>query len=103
MVVVLGAIAFRRAGTTVNPLHPENASALVVRGIYRLTRNPMYLGMLILLVGWAVLLANFIPWIFLPGFVLYMNRFQIGPEERMLASMFGNDFTLYRSRVRRWL
>lgn len=103
VIAALGGIAFRRAGTTVNPLHPENMSALVVGGIYRVTRNPMYLGMLLMLVGRAIWLANVIPWVLLPGFVAYMNRFQIGPEERALASMFGADFAKYRTRVRRWL
>jgi len=103
VVAVLGVIAFRRAKTTVNPLHPENMSALVMGGIYRATRNPMYLGMLLTLAGWAVWLGAITPWLLLPGFIAYMNRFQIGPEERMLASMFGADFDMYRSRVRRWL
>ena len=103
VIAALGGIAFRRAGTTVNPLHPENASDLVVGGIYRLTRNPMYLGMLLMLVGWAIWLGNVVPWLLLPGFVAYMNRFQIIPEERALTSMFGKEFALYRARVRRWL
>lgn len=103
VVAVLGVIAFRRAKTTVNPLHPENMSALMVGDIYRFTRNPMYLGMLLTLAGWAVWLGTITPWLPLPLFIVYMNRFQIMPEERVLAAMFGNEFAAYRARVRRWI
>ena len=103
VIAVLGIVAFRRAKTSVNPLHPEKMSALVSGGVYRFTRNPMYLGLLLTLVGWAIGLGDFIPWLLLPGFIVYINRFQIGPEERALAAMFGAEFVLYRTRVRRWV
>lgn len=63
----------------------------------------MYLGFLLGLIGWAIFLSNFLALIFLPIFVLYLNRFQIGPEERALVSVFGHEFAAYRSKVRRWL
>ncbi len=103
IVAALGIVSFRRARTTVNPLHPDRASALVVSGIYRITRNPMYLGFLIVLAGWAVFLANGLAAALLPAYVVLMNRLQIVPEERILAEKFGADFAAYRSRVRRWL
>ena len=98
-----GVVSFRRAKTTVNPLKPEQASSLVTSGIYRWSRNPMYVGFALFLVAWAAWLAS--PWTLLgvAGFVLYMNRFQIGPEERALASLFGIDFNHYCASVRRWL
>lgn len=99
----LGVASFRRAGTTVNPLTPGSSSSLVVSGIYTRTRNPMYLGFLLILVGWAIFLSNALAFFFLPMFVLYMNRFQIEPEERALTSLFGQEFVVYKSRVRRWL
>jgi protein-S-isoprenylcysteine O-methyltransferase Ste14 len=102
-VCVMGIVEFRRAGTTVNPLKPSQSSSLVVSGIYRLTRNPMYLGFLLCLAGWALLLSNVLAFVFLPIFVLYLNRFQILPEERALATLYGEQFTAYRERVRRWL
>jgi protein-S-isoprenylcysteine O-methyltransferase Ste14 len=102
-VSVLGVASFRRARTTVNPLKPERSSCLVTSDIYRYTRNPMYLGLLLILLGWAVFLANLVAFIFLPGFIAYLNRFQIRPEERVLASVFGQDFANYRSKVRQWL
>ena len=103
VVSALGVVSFRRAGTTINPIKPETAGSLVVSGIYRRTRNPMYLGFLLGLAGWAVFLSNALAFIFLPVFVLYLNRFQIRPEERALASLFGIDFAAYQSKVRRWL
>ena len=102
-VAMLGVASFRRARTTVNPLQPEKSTALVMSGIYRYTRNPMYLGLLLVLLGWAFFLANALAFVFLPVFILYMNRFQIEPEERVLASVFGQDFMAYLSKVRRWL
>ena len=98
-----GVVAFRRANTTVNPMKPDTTSSLVVSGIYRYTRNPMYLGFLLLLMAWAAALSNVLPLASLLAFVLYMNRFQIVPEERMLASRFAQDYAEYRARVRRWL
>lgn len=102
-VAVAGVVSFRLAKTTVNPLKPATASSLVVSGIYRLTRNPMYLGAFIVLIGWAVFLANALAFLFSVTFVLYLSRFQIAPEERALASLFGPEFTAYCARVRRWI
>jgi protein-S-isoprenylcysteine O-methyltransferase Ste14 len=103
VIALLGVISFRRAKTTVNPLHPEAASALVVSGIYRLTRNPMYLGLLLLLLGWAMFLANALTLVFPAVYVPLMNRLQILPEEKALAEKFGSGFADYQSKVRRWL
>lgn len=102
-VALLGVLAFRRSGTTVDPTRPGRASSFVSSGVYRITRNPMYLGMAMALAAWAIFLAA--PWAFVgPVFwVLYMNRFQVGPEERILAEMFGEEYTKYLATVRRWL
>lgn len=98
-----GVGAFRRASTTVNPTTPGAASMLVTRGVYRISRNPMYVGFLLLLLGWAVFLGHGLAYAFPPAFVLYMNRFQIRPEERALSARFGSDYLDYRQAVRRWL
>jgi len=103
VIIALGVVSFRRARTTVNPLKPGSASSLVVSGIYRRTRNPMYLGFLLGLTGWASFLSNALAFILLPGFVFYLNRFQIRPEEKALASVFGAEFAAYQSTVHRWL
>lgn len=101
---VAGIREFRALRTTVNPLRPEEASTMVTGGVYRHTRNPMYLGMLCLLAAWAAWLGRLSPLIVgLPAFVLYMNRFQIRPEERALARRFGPAFAEYAARVRRWI
>ena len=94
---------FRKAHTTVNPLQPEQVASMVTSGVFRHTRNPMYLGMLCLLAAWGVWLGRAVPLIVLPVFVLYMNRFQIRPEERALARRFGTRFDEYARRVRPWI
>jgi protein-S-isoprenylcysteine O-methyltransferase Ste14 len=99
----LGVRAFRRAKTTVNPNRPDAATTIVTRGVYRYTRNPMYVGLTFLLLAWATYLA--VPWGFSgPAvFVLFTTRFQIIPEERALLAKFGNEYSVYKTRVRRWL
>jgi protein-S-isoprenylcysteine O-methyltransferase Ste14 len=102
-IAIGGVMSFRRAKTTVNPLKPESSAALVCTGVYSFTRNPMYLGMSLVLLAWSVYLAP--PWS-LPGPVLfawYITRFQILPEERALERLFGTAFAEYKNRVRRWL
>lgn len=100
---LLGLLAFRAARTTVNPLAPGRAAALVTGGVYRITRNPMYLGMALLLLAWAVYLSAWPAFAGPVAFVLYITRFQIRPEERVLQAKFGDAFTHYAERVRRWL
>ena len=102
-IALAGVLAFRRARTTVNPLAPQRASQLVVVGIYRRTRNPMYLGMLLVLAGWGVCLGNALAFLALPLFVLTLNRLQIKPEERALRERFGEAYLSYMQRVRRWV
>jgi protein-S-isoprenylcysteine O-methyltransferase Ste14 len=98
-----GFAAFGRAKTTVNPVNIEAASALVTDGVFRYTRNPMYVGLTALLAAWAALLAA--PWALLGpvAFVLFITRFQIIPEERVLRAKFGGAYDSYLKRVRRWL
>ena len=98
-----GAVAFRKYRTTVNPMHPESTTALVTTGIYSFTRNPMYVGLLLVLAAWAAWLSNLLALVILPVFVAYVSRFQIVPEERALAARFGEQFALYCRRVRRWV
>lgn len=103
LVALAGIVGFHRHRTTVNPHTPERTTTLVTSGIYRHTRNPMYLGLLLVLAGWAAWLANAASLPLLAVFVLYLNRYQIGPEERTLALRFGEAFNDYRAAVRRWL
>jgi protein-S-isoprenylcysteine O-methyltransferase Ste14 len=94
---------FVRAGTTVDPLKPEAATALVTSGIYGWTRNPMYLGLSIVLLGWAIRLGTLSPFAGPLLFVPLIERAQILPEERALRVVFGKDYEQYCRRVHRWL
>jgi len=94
---------FFRARTTVNPMRPEKSKVLVATGMYKFTRNPMYLGMLLLLVGWTFWIGNLIGLPMLFVFVWYLTRFQIKPEEHALTELFGEQYNEYMRQVRRWL
>jgi len=102
-VVTLGFVEFRRARTTIDPVDITAASSLVTSGVFRLTRNPMYLGFTLLLIGWAVYLSS--PWTVVGPivFVLFIQRFQIQPEERVMRQKFGDAYVNYVEAVRRWL
>lgn len=102
---LLASAAFRffKQKTSINPHHPEQASDLVHSGVYKYTRNPMYLGMASLLSAWAIVLGSRLTLLGLPLFVLYLTRFQIQPEERALQHAFGQAYLDYQARVRRWL
>lgn len=101
--ITAGEIPFLLLKTTMNPEKPEKASTLVVSGIYRITRNPMYVGLVFLLLAWAVWLMNFFSMIIVIFFQLYMTIFQIIPEERALNKLFPNKYRDYCKKVRRWL
>lgn len=94
---------FGAAKTTVSPLKPEKASTLVTNGIYDLTRNPMYLGLAIMLAGLAVKIGNPSNILLIAGFVMYINEFQIKPEENALRQKFGAAFEEYCRQTRRWI
>ena len=100
---LLPKLRFSRAGTTVNPMRPQATRHLVTGGLHRYSRNPMYLGQLLLLGAWAIFLANGLAIALPPLFALYITRFQILPEERALAATFGDAYAGYRRKVRRWL
>lgn len=94
---------FRQAGTSVHPLRLERNRALVTDGIYRYTRNPMYLGMLLILAGFAIRLGSLSPFLLLPLYVYVLQHCQIIHEERFLAAQYGGTYQDYRAQVRRWL
>jgi protein-S-isoprenylcysteine O-methyltransferase Ste14 len=100
---LVGVLSFRRHRTTINPLHPEKTSRLVTGGVYRISRNPMYVGMALLLLAWAVYLESPAALLGPIAFIAYITRFQIIPEEILLAQHFAEEFSAYRQRVRRWL
>jgi protein-S-isoprenylcysteine O-methyltransferase Ste14 len=100
---IAGVVSFKKAATTVNPLKPETASLLVTSGVYKYSRNPMYVGLVLLLLAWNVYLSTQLSLFGIMGFMLYMNRYQIKPEESALTTLCGREFTTYQAQVRRWL
>lgn len=94
---------FFRARTTPNPMKPQNSSQLVTAGLYRYTRNPMYVGMLVMLLGWAIYLGSISPLLVLPLFIWVINTQQILPEEALLTEKFGASYQAYLQSVPRWL
>ena len=101
--LLAGLYEFQKAKTSVNPTTPAAASTIVASGVYRISRNPMYVGFLLALTGWAIFLSHPLSFLLLPVVVVYMNRFQIMPEERVLSAKFGKEYERYKQGVRRWL
>ncbi len=95
--------SFVAVKTTINPLRPARASHLVTTGVFAWSRNPIYLGDLLLLAALALWLGHVAAFVLLPLFVVYLNRFQIIPEEQALAGLFGDEYVSYKARVRRWV
>ncbi len=100
---ISGILSFRKAVTTIDPHKPEATRTLVTTGVYSLSRNPMYLGLLLGLIAWSIYLGNIISAVFLITFVLVVARLQIMPEERILTENFGEEYIDYRENVRRWI
>ncbi|WP_317932490.1 isoprenylcysteine carboxylmethyltransferase family protein [Halioxenophilus sp. WMMB6] len=96
-------IAFRRAKTTINPLTPNASSQLVTAGLYRYSRNPMYVGLCLQLLAWATFLAAPLALLGVVLFILLVSYLQILPEERALNARFGDDYRRYLSQTKRWL
>ena len=103
LVALAGIVAFRKAKTTLNPTTPEKSSYLVSGGIFRVTRNPMYLGMQLILIAAIFKLGNYYGFIAAAFFNLYITQFQIKPEERIIETIFGEQYLHYKKKVRRWL
>ena len=103
MVDIAALIKFKSAETTINPLTPDKSSSLVISGIYQYSRNPMYLGLLLLLSAWALYHGNFLGFVVLPVFVYYITVFQIMPEELVMQQRFTDQYSAYKAKVRRWL
>lgn len=103
VVALAGIWQFHQAKTTVDPTKPEKASQLVTGGIYSVTRNPMYLAMQLIIIAAIFKFGNFLAFVVLPLFILYITQFQIKPEERIIEGIFGDEYLAYKNRVRRWL
>lgn len=100
---LVAVIVFKRSNTTVDPRNPSRTARLVNSGIYSVSRNPMYLGVLLMLFGWGLYLGNILSILCPFIFIAYITRFQIIPEERLLEAKFGEEFLRYKNTARRWL
>ena len=103
IIIILSMYKFRKIKTTISPLRPNKTSSLVKSGIYEYTRNPMYLGLLLMLFSLALFLKNFISFLILPLFILFITKNQILPEEEALENIFGEEYKNYKNKVRRWI
>tara|TARA_A100000164_G_C21924563_1_gene782373 strand:+ start:1803 stop:2207 length:405 start_codon:yes stop_codon:yes gene_type:complete len=103
IIIILGINKFRLSKTTISPLKPSKTSYLVNDGIYSYTRNPMYLGLLLILLSIAIYLKNYISLLFIPLFILFITKNQILPEEKTLENIFGERYKNYKNKVRRWI
>ena len=98
-----GVFSFLKEKTTVNPIEPEKATSLVDSGVYKISRNPMYLALALVLIAFSVYLKSLWSLIIVLLFMVYMTRFQIFPEERAMIKLFGEEYADYMKRVRRWI
>ena len=96
-------LLFFKKHTTPNPMKPENTTGIVTNGLYKVSRNPMYVGLLTILTGYAIWLGSLTPFFVLPLFYLLITEMQIKPEEEILEKKFGQEYLDYKMRVRRWL
>ena len=103
IIILFAIILFKKYQTTITPLNPFNATKLMTDGIYKFSRNPMYLGLLLMLVGISTILNPIGGFFLIPLFVLYLNLFQIIPEENAMADLFKDEFLDYKKNVRRWI
>ena len=104
LIIILSAIIlFKKYQTTITPLNPSNATKLITDGIYKFSRNPMYLGLLLVLVGISIIINLTGGFFFIILFILYINLFQIIPEENAMVDLFKDEFLEYKKNVRRWI
>ena len=101
--IISAVIQFINRKTTVNPTKPHKTSTLVITGTYKITRNPMYLGMLLIIISFALYNASIISIILIPLFIFYINKFQIEPEEFEMRKKFGKEYEDYCKKVDRWI
>jgi len=102
VIALVALIQFFKLRTTIDPTRPSKTTKLVDKGIYAFSRNPMYLALLLVLLAWGIWLGNAFNTLLAAGFVAYMNRFQVVPEEEALTAIFGKEYRQYCIKVRRW-
>lgn len=103
LIPLVANLSFRKASTTINPLKPDSASALVTTGVFAYSRNPMYLGMLLILCGLVFYWSYYLSFFWVIAFFAYITAFQIKPEEQAMATLFAAEYEQYKLTTRRWL
>lgn len=103
MIIFIAARQFKAVNTTINPIKPEKASVLVNKGIFSYSRNPMYLGMLLIIIGFSIIHNLLAIIVIMPIWIIYMTYFQIIPEEEAMEILFEEDFVNYCKKTRRWI
>lgn len=103
IIIAFAVFKFAKTKTTVDPTKPSKTSSLVISGIYRITRNPMYLGMLFLIISFTFYKLSLVGSIVIPSFIFYINKYQIEPEEYEMRKKFGENFEDYCKKVDRWI
>jgi len=103
LAIIIANIQFKKVATTINPFTPKTTSTLVTTGIFAYSRNPMYLGMALILTGICIYLGSWLGLVAIPAFIQYIDRFQIIPEETALKGLFPQPFSEYCTQVRRWV
>ena len=103
IIILFAIILFKKYQTTITPLNPSNATKLITDGIYKFSRNPMYLGLLLVLLGISIIINLTGGFFLIPLFILYLNLFQIIPEENAMVDLFKGEFLKYKENVRRWI
>ncbi|GAA5218168.1 methyltransferase family protein [Corallincola platygyrae] len=102
-ICIAAVISFRRAKTTVDPRYPEQSNQLVVAGVFNYSRNPMYVGFVLALIGWSLVLGDAWTLLWIIAYWVFMDRYQIRREEQALTAKFGESYQAYCQRVRRWV
>ncbi len=103
LIAIMALVQFKRARTTIHPNVPHNTRQIVTSGVYSMTRNPMYLALVMMIFAAGIAMQNSAVFLFVPASVWYLNRYQIVPEERILESKFGDQYRAYKAKTRRWI
>ncbi|HHF1625111.1 TPA: isoprenylcysteine carboxylmethyltransferase family protein [Haemophilus influenzae] len=103
LIALSSVIQFIICKTSINPRNFKGTTKLVSTGIFRFSRNPMYLSLLLMSITWVLWLGNSLAWLGIIVFVLAINQFQIAKEETYLENKFGDEYRRYKQKVRRWL
>tara|TARA_S200000501_G_C20641700_1_gene663536 strand:+ start:301 stop:747 length:447 start_codon:yes stop_codon:yes gene_type:complete len=102
-IIVISFRLFKKEKTTINPIMIEKASLLVTSGVFKYSRNPMYLGMVLILISISIKFNFYGGVLIVAVFFFFITYFQIIPEEKAMLKLFGKEFIKYKKQTRRWI